>query len=79
MRVFKGFAILLTVTMISVGTFMLYDPMDSGAQQLLDSVIAGAVLFSWLLPSAISSQGRRQMNQQEPKKAGGRRRDGMPG
>jgi len=49
MRVFKGFAILLTVTMISVGTFMLYDPMAQRSAAASDSVIAGAVLFSLAL------------------------------
>ena len=49
MRVFKGFAILLTVTMISVGIFMLYDSMAQRSAAASDKVIAGAVLFSLAL------------------------------
>jgi len=49
MRVFKGFAILLTVAFISVGIFILYDPMARRSAAASDSVIPGAVLFSLAL------------------------------
>ena len=46
MRVSRGFAILLTVTLISVGIFILYDSVTRHRAAGSDSVIAGAVLFS---------------------------------
>jgi len=49
MRVFRGFAILLTVTVISVGIFILYDSMARRSAAGSDGVIVGAVLVSLAL------------------------------
>jgi len=49
MRVFRGSAILLTVTLVSVGIFILYDSMTRRTAAGSDSVIAGAALFSLAL------------------------------
>jgi protein-S-isoprenylcysteine O-methyltransferase Ste14 len=49
MRVFGGFAILLTVVLILLGIFILYDSMTRRSAAASDSVIAGAVLFSLAL------------------------------
>jgi protein-S-isoprenylcysteine O-methyltransferase Ste14 len=49
MRIFRGFAILFTVALISLGIFILYDSMARRSAAASDSVIAGAVLFSLAL------------------------------
>ena len=46
MRVFSGFAILLTVALVSLGIFVLCDSMARRSAAASDGVIAGAVLFS---------------------------------
>ncbi len=50
MRVFRPFAILLTVALISPGVFILYDSMARPSAPAFDSVRAGVVLFSIALP-----------------------------
>jgi len=49
MRVFRGFAILLTVALISLGILILYDSMARRSAAASDAVIPGAVLFSLAL------------------------------
>jgi len=49
MRVFRGFAIVLMLTLISLGVFVLYNSMARRSAAGADSVIAGAVLFSLAL------------------------------
>jgi hypothetical protein len=49
MRVFSGFAILLTVALVSLGIFVLCDSMTRRSAAASDGVIAGAVLFSLAL------------------------------
>jgi hypothetical protein len=46
MRVFRGFAILLTLTLVSLGVFVFCDSMTRRSAAASDGVIAGAVLFS---------------------------------
>jgi hypothetical protein len=46
MRVFSEFAILLTVALVSLGTFLPYDSMVWRSAAASDSVVTGAVLFS---------------------------------
>jgi hypothetical protein len=49
MRVFRGFAIILTVALISLGIFILYDPLARRNAAASDGVIPGAVLFTFAL------------------------------
>jgi hypothetical protein len=49
MRIFRDFAILLTLALISLGIFILHDAMARRSAAASDSVIAGAVLFSLAL------------------------------
>ena len=49
MRVFRGFAIFLTVAFISLGVFVLYDPLARRSATASDMVIPGAVLFTLAL------------------------------
>jgi uncharacterized membrane protein YgdD (TMEM256/DUF423 family) len=49
MRVFSGFAILLTVALVSLGIFVLCDSMARRSASASDSVMAGVVLFSLAL------------------------------
>jgi hypothetical protein len=49
MRIFRGFAILLMVVLISLGIFILYDSLARRSAAASDNVIAGAVLFSLAL------------------------------
>jgi hypothetical protein len=49
MSVFRGFAILLTVELVSLGIFALCDSMARRSAAVSDSVIASAVLFSLAL------------------------------
>jgi hypothetical protein len=49
MRVFRGFAIILTVALISLGIFILYDPLARRSAAASDGVIPGAVLFTFAL------------------------------
>ena len=49
MRIFRGFAILLSVALISVGIFILYDSMARRSAAGSDGVIVGAVLVSLAL------------------------------
>jgi uncharacterized membrane protein YgdD (TMEM256/DUF423 family) len=49
MRVFSGFAILLTVALVSLGIYVLCDSTARRSAAASDAVIAGAVLFSLAL------------------------------
>ncbi len=49
MRVFSGFAILLTVALVSLGIFVLCDSVVRRSAAASDSVMAGAGLFSLAL------------------------------
>jgi hypothetical protein len=49
MMVFSGFAILLTVALVSLGIFVLCNSMVLRSAATCDSVMAGAVLFSLAL------------------------------
>ena len=49
MRVFRGFGIFLTVAFISLGVFILYDPLARRSAAASDGVIPGAVLFTLAL------------------------------
>jgi len=49
MRIFRGFAIVFTVALISLGIFILYDSMAQRSAAASDSVVPGAVLFSLAL------------------------------
>ncbi len=46
MSVFSGFAILITVVLVSLGIFVLCDSIAPRSAEVSDSVLAGAVLFS---------------------------------
>jgi len=49
MRVFRGFAIILAVALISLAIFILYDPLARRSAAASDGVIPGAVLFTFAL------------------------------
>ena len=49
MRAFSGFAILLTVALVSLGIFVPCDSMARRSAAASDTVMAGAVLFSLAL------------------------------
>jgi len=49
MRVFSGFAILLTVALVSLGIFVLCDSMARRGAAASDRIMTGAVLFSLAL------------------------------
>jgi hypothetical protein len=49
MSVFSGFAILITVVLVSLGIFVLFDSIARRSAAAPDGVIAGAVLFSFSL------------------------------
>lgn len=49
MKIFRGFVILLTLTSISIGIFILYDSIARKRAAASDHVIVGAVLFSLAL------------------------------
>jgi hypothetical protein len=49
MSVFSGFAILITVALVSLGNFVLCDSIARRSVAVSDSVIASAVLFSLAL------------------------------
>ena len=49
MRVFRGFAIFITVALISLGIFILYDSLAGRSAAASDGVIPGAVLFTLAL------------------------------
>ena len=46
MSVFSGFAILLTVALVALGTFVLCDSMAGRSAAASDGVLGGAVFFS---------------------------------